>query len=383
MDLSLTHVITVSLSASTPGLSNFNTSNLAIFTDEAPSPSYPTGTPFGIYYSSRQVGMDYGTGSKTYAQAVAIFSQRRNILSGGGYLVVVPMITSGTPETITAAITRAQSLVQFFGVLCNVTGRSAAEWTAASNYVQSQNMILGRATYAAADLAVTTGWYWQIMTAGNSHTRGMYYGNAGTQLDADVALAAAFSRNMSVDFSGSNTAMTAQMKTLDTIQSDGSLTEALYTTCGVAGVLAYPSLQGVPALQDFNSNGGFFDEIYNAGWFQGAIQVAGFNAAKQTGTKIPQTDDGVDVFLGAYRRVCVQGVTNAYLAPGAWTSPDTFGRKDDFLRNVAEQGFFLYALPVAQQLPADRVARRMPLAQIAGKEAGAIHNSNVLVNINA
>lgn len=486
MDLSLSHVISVSLTLAASGLSNFNPSNLAIFTDEQPNPAYsngPSGSArgFGIYYSSLQVAKDYGTGSKTYAQAVAIFSQTPNILAGGGYLVVIPMtqavaaiqtitpggvpasgtfvlnfggnatgalnwndnaatiqtalralaglgaavvtgtvagglsvtgfpsgpaalitvtantvatagsapvvftVATGTAgaltETLTAAIARANPMVQFFGILANATIDSG-DWTSAAAAVQSLNQMLGRASYQKADLAANTGWLWALQNSGDFRTRGMYYGNLGTQSDANMAIAAAFSRGMAVDFTGSNTVMTQELKTLNGVPTDTSLDEATFTLAQNAGAMIYPGYQGQPGLQDFNTNGGFFDEIFNSSWFQGALQVAGFNVIKQSGTKVAQTDNGVETLLGAYRRVCLQAVTNGYLAPGAWTAPDTFGNPADFLRNIQEQGFYLYAPPVAQQLPSDRAARKAPAVQIAGKEAGAIHSSNVMVNIN-
>ena len=127
----------------------------------------------------------------------------------------------------------------------------------------------------------------------------------------------------------------------------------------------------------------FFDRVYNLLWFNGALQVAGFNYLAQTNTKIPQTEAGMDGLKGAYRNVCEQAVTNGYLAPGTWTSSTLFGVPADLIANVAQRGYYIYSVPLSQQSQTNRAARQASLCQIAAKEAGAIQSSNIIVNINA
>jgi hypothetical protein len=91
----------------------------------------------------------------------------------------------------------------------------------------------------------------------------------------------------------------------------------------------------------------------------------------------------MDGLKGAYRTICEQAVTNQYCASGAWNSPNVFGNPADLIANVAQRGYYIYSLPVAQQLQANRAARQAPLIQIALKQAGAIQSSSVIVNINA
>ena len=90
----------------------------------------------------------------------------------------------------------------------------------------------------------------------------------------------------------------------------------------------------------------------------------------------------MDVLKGAYREVCIASVTNGMAAPGSWTSPDTFGNPEDFRRNIAEQGYYIFSQPITQQSSVDREARKAPLVQIALKLAGAVHSSDVIININ-
>ncbi len=108
MELSLVNVISISVSEAQAGAGEYNTSNLAIFTRD----SYNSG-PFGdlgykIYTGPQEVATDFGTGSLTYAQAVAIFSQKPNILAGGGSLIIIPFVD-------TAPVV-AQQLISFSDV---------------------------------------------------------------------------------------------------------------------------------------------------------------------------------------------------------------------------------------------------------------------------
>ena len=113
------------------------------------------------------------------------------------------------------------------------------------------------------------------------------------------------------------------------------------------------------------------------------LQVAGFNALATVGTKIPQTEPGMSLLKGAYRRVIEQALTNGYIAPGAWNSAEWFGSQDDMLANILQRGYYIYSQPVNLQLQADRELRKAPLIQIAIKQAGAIHSTSVVVSINA
>lgn len=89
--LSLTNVINISVSQAQAGVGDYNTSNIALFTHEPFSNSFGT-LGYKIYLSPQDVANDFGTGSQTYKMATAIFSQKPNILTGNGYLVVIPFV---------------------------------------------------------------------------------------------------------------------------------------------------------------------------------------------------------------------------------------------------------------------------------------------------
>jgi hypothetical protein len=77
-------------------LGEINPNNMLLITTEIPSNI----DEYRTYLNARQVGLDYGTNSETYALANAIFSQSPNILTGNGKLIVAPFVSS--PAAVSA-----------------------------------------------------------------------------------------------------------------------------------------------------------------------------------------------------------------------------------------------------------------------------------------
>lgn len=469
MDLALTNVINISVSEAQAGAGKYNTSNVAIFTPET------YGVGFGllgykIYLSPQEVGEDFGTSSKTYKQALAIFSQKPNILAGGGYLVVIPTIVeiqtvtpSAAPasgnyrlnfngdqtadiawdataaaiqaavrtltgleqavvtgtlatfltitlhgyygnaplltvtnntlnggitllvaqtvagETLAAAVARTEDLVQYFGLFVSAI-IPQADMLAAAAVVQALNKIAFFVSRTQGDVA-PGGMLDLLRSGGFTQSRGLFYG-ADNDSDSLVMMASYVGRGLSTNFDGSLTTQTMHLKDLTGVQPDPVMTQTLLTACLLAGVDTYVSLQGVPKVFTSGENK-YFDQVYSLQWFVGALQIAGFNFLAQASTKVPQTESGMDGLKGAYRNVCEQAVVNQYSAPGTWNSATTFGNQGDFLQNILQRGYYIFSLPISKQSQIAREAREAPLIQIALKESGAIHSSQVIVSINA
>lgn len=282
-------------------------------------------------------------------------------------------------ETLGAAVTRTEDLVQYFGIMAaEITGQ--VNMLAAAAVVQALNKISFFVSRDSA--AVDSGGYLDLIrTGGFTKSRGLYYG-AVTDFDTLVMMASYAGRGLSTNFSGSNTTQNMHLKDLHGVQPDPSMTQTLLDKAKIAGADVYASFQGVPKVFCSGANS-FFDRVYNLEWFTGALQIAGFNFLAEASTKIPQTEAGISALKAAYRAVCEQGITNQYGAPGTWTSSTTFGNQVDFLANILQRGYYIYSVPVARQSPTDRAARMAPLVQIAFKEAGAVDSSSVIVNINA
>lgn len=374
MQLQITNIIDISVSATPVGAGAYSTSNLAIFSSETPDPVFDDG--YKIYLEPTEVGTDFGSDSVTYQMANAVFSQQPNILAGGGYLVVIPLESS---ETLGAAVTRTADLVQYFGLM-STTIESQVDMLAAAAIVQPLNKIAFFVQKASA--SIDTGGSLDLLRSGGfTQSRGLYYGTSVTT-DALVMQAAYAGRALSVNFSGSNTTSTMNLKDLTGVQPDPTMTQTLFNKGKAAGADMYVSFQGVPKVFSTGANS-YFDQVYNLQWFVGALQINGFNFLAQSSTKVPQTEAGMDGLKGAYRQICEAAVTNAYVAPGSWTNPTTFGNQADLFSNISQLGYYIYSQPVSQQLQVDRAARKAPLVQIAIKEAGAIQSSSVIVYVNA
>ena len=78
-------------------------------------------------------------------------------------------------------------------------------------------------------------------------------------------------------------------------------------------------------------------------------------------------------------RVLDQGVTNGLIAPGVWQG-DEFGELSQ--GDTLSTGYYVYIQPLAEQLQADREARKAPAIQVAVKLRGAIHFVDVSIIVN-
>ena len=205
----------------------------------------------------------------------------------------------------------------------------------------------------------------------------------GEKIEFEHIGGATDSRAFAVNYNGSNTTITMNLKDLIGIQADTNINETILAQAAAVGADCFVSLEGLAKVMSNPQNGMYFDQITNQIWFVNTIQRNTFNVLATTRTKVPQTDAGLESIMKAIRNVCVQAVTNGMLAPGEWNSNDYFGTQEDFLRNIREFGYYIYHQPVAEQAQSEREQRKAPQFQVAAKEAGAVHSENILVYIEA
>lgn len=379
----------VSASAVTPqrGIEPLKLSTILLLTTDAPLSAIS-----GSYIISKTLtGITniFGTETETALQAQAIFAQQPNILANDGYVIVAPLTSTSeevdgetvtTYETLSSAIARISNEIYFEGIL-TTKDADDEEYAAASTAVQAmQNrvLMLPRSTSSAFGGIFAT-------VANNTNTKCLYYslGDENAAQNARIFAAAYLSKALSVNYGGSNTTMTMNLKDLAGIQADTNISETILAQCETAGADCFPSIEGLPKVISNAQGGMYFDQVLNQIWFVNTIQRNVFNVLATTRTKIAQTDANLEIITKAIRQVCNQAITNGYLAPGTWNSSDTFGNYEDFMRNIEEFGFYIYHMPVAEQSQTDRAARKAPVYQIAGKEAGAVHKANILIYIEA
>jgi len=381
--INISNVVSISVIVPPAGLANYSVNNLVCFTKDTPDVSLGTDL-YAAYASAAEVATAWGTDSNTYAAAVSVFSQSPNILTGGGLFIVVPMLAQ---EVLATALVRAAGYFYYGGAAATfaggITGSTGPTGPIAESLEAAATaQTLGKLVFFAETEAATygdNGLGYEVQDASYTKSRVLFHTN---HAQAEALKWGYASRGMSTNFAGNNTTSTMHLKTLVGVTADTAITQAILTSLIAVGADCYPNVAGVAAVFCSGENG-FFDDIYNLIWLVGALEVAGFNYLRTSGTKIPQTESGMDGLKAAYRRVCMQSVTNGFVARGTWTGSDTFGDPETFNRNIGDLGYYVYSLPVALQSAADRADRIAPVIQIAVKYAGAIHSSDVIVNINA
>ena len=278
-------------------------------------------------------------------------------------------------ETILACLARTTGLVGYVPIMSTLDLEDTAIETAAAGIQAGDNLFFQHcaSTQDIAGVATTNS------NAGNTKTRLVLLTTG--MAAANLMKAAYAGRACSVDFTGSFTSQTMNLKQLATINTDTGISETLYINAETAGIDLYVSYDGVPSVVSTGGND-FFDNPYSDLALKFALETAGFNYLRQTNTKVPQTEPGMNGLKDAYSQVMQQFVRNGCCAPGAWNSSETFGDPVIFNNNITTNGYYIYSLPVALQNSSDRDARKAPLVQIAEKRAGAIQSGNVIVLVN-
>lgn len=323
-----------------------------------------------IRFTSRRSGSDSSVLISTITEGSGVDISAAGYLNIGGGSSVSGVNAGGT--TLADAVTAAIDEVYFGGVL---TTQIVDDTTrlANANAVQALDCIYYDSLQSLTDIAVLGA---SIKGAGLGKTRTLAYSvdNGKTAIARYATIA------KSVNYNGSNTANTLNLKTLTGLVGDPGLSDTYVLSAETNGVDIYGNTGGLSVVYS-NDNNGYTDDIENSLWLKKAIEVAGFNYLRQTNTKIPQTESGMTGLKNAYAQICEQGIRNGVIGAGAWNSAIPFGDPEDFARNIAEKGYYIYSVPVAQQAQAEREARKAPVVQIAVKFSGAIHHSDVIITI--
>lgn len=382
--LALSNVINVSVIAPGAQLGVPNMSALAFITKAIAPVGWSAGQTYGIYTNPNDVATDWGSGSDMENMAISVFSQSPNILTGGGYLVIVPRLQSPSLESIQDCLVRISGTIFFEGFCIDEEmGSTVSTFLNLANYVQSTQMMFFYCSSNIADLQPGS-MLDQVRTLGDFRTRCFYYGGTLTNGQTQIFSAAYSGRGMSINFAGANTVLSMQLQTLATINPDQTINQTSFNSAQAAGVDVYVSVSGVPCVMTSGTNL-FFDQVYCRTWIAFQLATNGFNYLKnaaQVPGKIPQTEAGMTGLKDAYIQAFNQGLTNGYLAPGTWTLPFSFGNPAAFAANITAQGYYIVSQPISQQSSAQRAARQAPLVQAAIQEAGAINSSSVIVYVN-
>lgn len=369
--IDITNIVNVSVSTAPAGLAPYSVNNVAVFTKD--TPVVALSGSYGVYTNPTDVNTQWGSSSATGVAGTAIFTQSPNILTGGGVLLVIPMVGD---ETLAEAFARMKDTV-FFGAFGHTFAADQTEVVDAATAAHAAGRFYFVVSADADDLAAD-GLIKEIYDASLTKGRCLLHTVSAQKEKFKWGY---IGRAMSVNFAGDKTMQTMNLKQIAGCTADTGLTATILTAAKAVGADLYASIAGRASVLSHGANQ-FFDYEYGLMWLINALEVATFNQLAQTSTKIPQTEAGMDSLKGAQRKICEQAVKNGFAAPGTWTGTDRFGDPEDFDRNILERGYYIYSAPISEQATADREARIAPVTQIAIKTAGAFHSANVIVYVN-
>lgn len=376
----ISYVVSASAVLPQAGLEPLKMSTILILTDEEPVVEQ-TGA-YGIYRTTNSVYKEWGTESTVSKMAGMIFAQTPNILNNNGYVIIARYNNQEdeTLETTSEAITRIAGEIYFNGVL---TARTLQDDEAIAASATVQDLQPARIFFLPSSVTSSLSGLFTTVKS-NFYTKTLLYTyGENAALNAKLFAAAYASKLFSVNYSGSNTCITMNLKDLAGIQADTNISETLLNQCVNVGCDVFASVEGLAKVLSNRQDVYYIDQVQNSIWLANGIQRNVFNLLATTRTKIPQTESGMQMITNSINQICRQGVINGYLAPGTWNSSDTFGIYDDFMRNIEENGYYIYHLPVSEQIQSEREQRKAPMFQVACKEAGAVHSVNILIYVEA
>lgn len=332
------------------------------------------------YSALEDIGTDFGVDSPEYEAATVFFSQapKPTQLFIGRWAKTLATAESGAVETMLEAANAAMQYTNWYGLaLADSADLVEKDLIAVAAAIEASSL--------SRILAVTTADP-DVLVAGNSDNIGYKlkaagYGRTFWQYSTSSKYAAvsAFGRAFTVNFNGSNTAITLKFK-----QEPGITYETLTTSQAAAidgsngNVYVYYANDTAIIQQGVMANGDFFDERHGLDWLQNYVQTNLYNLLYTSTTKIPQTDAGVTRLMTNVEASLDQAVTNGLVAPGIWNGGPVGQLSPG---DTLTKGYYVYAGAVANQAQADREARKSPVIQAAIKLAGAIHYADVQINV--
>lgn len=367
MPQSLKDIVNVSVQVSP--ISTVNSSfNLGLIVGT--STIIPTDTRVKVYNSTDDMIADDWTGDEPeYKAAQIYFSQ----VPRPAQVAIGRWDDTGT-ETAVEAVTacRAANSDWYAVYVCDTV---KADIEAIAEYIESATP-LSVFFYETEDAEVLAGTAGNVMQTLQAAKRHRTFGQYSTTAHASVA---AMGYAM-----GANTGLANSAYTLAYKPEVGIIPEPLESQ-QVATVTGYNGNVYVNYGATYNlltpgvmADGTHFDEVLNLDVLTNNIQTVVLNAL-MTGTKVPQTDDGISLLVSAITGPCNDARRKGVIAPGIWNGPAILGLQTG---DTLSAGYMVLADTIENQPQADRDARKAPPIYVAVKLAGAIEHAVIGVVVN-
>lgn len=185
----------------------------------------------------------------------------------------------------------------------------------------------------------------------------------------------------STNWDARNTAQTNKFKRQPMNQSDAGITTTMANQSDRLGINYYTDYDGTSFLAEGRTIGTeifFIDSTVGRDALTDRVKASVATRLIQA-PKVPQTDEGQVQLLGACIQPCEQFVRNGFIGKGlVWNGPSIGELKTG---DIMERGYYIYSDSYALQSQSDREARKAMPIQIAVKEAGAIHQADIIITV--
>lgn len=348
----------------------------------------PTSAPTIVYCAS----IAGGTTGNTYtlAKTSTNITVSGATLAGGGVGTDISSIMAGktangaytaagqVAETALAAVTLMDTTYPGYWYGLVVLGAADTDHTAIAGYVEAASTArhyYGVTTQEAGVLTATstTDIAYLLAQLKYNHTACQY---SSTNPYAIVSYLA---RILTTNWTGTNTTITLMYKQEPGVTPE-TLTSSQINALEGKNCNVYVNYNtGVPIIEQGMSVSGLWtDLIIGLDWFANYAQIEVFNLLFGA-NKIPQTDPGMNQIATVLTSACQQAVQNGLVAPGIWNATG-FGNLSQ--GEALSKGYYVYQPPISSQSQTNRQARQSVPFQIALKQAGAVHDVAVTVNVN-
>lgn len=193
------------------------------------------------------------------------------------------------------------------------------------------------------------------------------------------AIASYVGRIVTTNFLANNSTITMKFKQEPTVSAlDLSTSEATYLRQKNINVFVKYSNDTAIIQEGTQINGSWSDEVIGLDWLQNYVQTALYNLLYTNNTKIPQTNTGISMYIGAINNALNQALSNGLITSGIWNGPEIGSLKTG---SNMQSGYYVFAPDISTQSQADREARKAPVIQCAILLSGAFHDANVIINV--
>mgnify|MGYP002507165440 CR=1 FL=1 len=377
MSFPIEQIIPVTTRISPAGLSTANFSSAMLFAANSELPSGFTEDTVRTYYSASSLAADFATTTETYKAGAKFL----------GSTPAVPLLrvyaTNDEDTDITATLVKAfNSNYWYWTMFTQDVLASEADVLAIASWCEDNGIMFpnsqtGTAATAIRDPAVTNDICSQLNTLGYRHAFTVAH---ATDPYAAYAL---IKHPAVVNYSADNSTIDTEYKLSPGVAAE-DLTDTAYNAmvtkrCGFYSKLDLQGSEDAGRWVNTWSHsvyGESITDIVDTDAFINALRVGLHNTVVNQTTKLPQTPVGQEALIGSAKRTGRQFVSNRYLGPRNYTSPDTG-------LEAYTEGFEVLtkATDILNLSDSDRAARKSAPIRMRIFKAGSIRIVEVTVDV--